>query len=125
VEAKSMAEERLTPQQNAAAKKILEATRQMIRELAEGDRETEFRIRRYIRVRLEHDERGKPIERKLLKLKKFAEQRGLCAECRKPMTLEEEPHLHRVVASRGYTLENTKLVHHECHRQQQRSKGFS
>lgn len=119
-----MTEQRPTPRQNAAAKKILEATRQMIRKAAKGDLETEFRIRRYVRVRLEHDERGKPLERKILKLKKFAEQRGLCADCGKRLTLEEEPHLHRIVASEGYTLRNTKLIHHECHRQQQRVKGY-
>ncbi len=114
---------KLTSRQAAAAKKILEATRQMIRNAATGE-EVEFRIRRYVRIRLEHDERGKPPERKLIKLKKFAEQRGLCAACGKPMTLEEEPHLHRIVASRGYTAENTILIHHDCHRREQRAKGF-
>jgi len=107
-----------------AVKRILEETRRMIRESAKGDKEIEFRIRHYIRIRLEHDERGKPLERKLMKLRKFAEQRGLCAVCGKSMTLEEEPHLHRIVASNGYTLENTLLIHHACHREQQRAKGF-
>ena len=116
--------EKLTPQQTEVAKKILEKTRQMIHESAKGNTEVEFRTRRYVRIRLEHDERGKPLERKLVKLRKFAEQRGLCAVCGNPMTLEEEPHLHRIVARKSYTLENTKLVHHGCHREQQRAKGF-
>ncbi len=111
-------------QQATAAKRILEATRRMIRNAAKGHEELEFRLRRYVRIHLEHDERGKPHARKILKLEKFAEQRGLCAVCRKPIRLEEEPHLHRIVASKGYTFGNTRLVHHECHRQQQRVKGF-
>jgi len=116
--------EKLTSQQADAAKRILEATRRMIRNAAKGHEELEFRLRRYVRIRLEHDERGKPLERKILKLKKFAEQHGLCAVCSKPMRLQDEPHLHRIVASRGYTFENTRLIHHECHRRQQRAKGF-
>jgi len=116
--------EKLNTQQAASAKKILEATRQMIQKAAKGNEEVGFRIRRYVRTRLEHDERGKPLQRKLMKLKKFAEQRGLCAVCGKPMTLEEEPHLHRIVSSRGYTAENTVLLHYQCHRGEQRSRGF-
>ncbi len=116
--------EKSSLQQATAAKIILQAARRMIRNAAKGREELEFRLRRFVRIHLEHDERGKPYERKILKQRKFAEQHGLCAVCRKPMRFEEEPHLHRIVASKGYTFKNTRLVHHECHRQQQRAKGF-
>jgi hypothetical protein len=41
------------------------------------------------------------------------------------MTKEDEPELDRIEAIKGYTNENTVLVHHDCHRMSQKEKGFA
>jgi hypothetical protein len=69
------------------------------------------------------DERGRPSHRRKLKALKMIEQKGKCAICRKKLP-ETEAELDRIHAPSGYTPENTRLVHHTCHRQQQSERGL-
>ena len=59
-----------------------------------------------------------------LKRLKWKAQEGHCAICEKPIK-QEGSELDRAKASDGYTVENTRLVHHECHVADQKAKGFS
>lgn len=72
---------------------------------------------------LEYDERGKPMERKVLKATLSARQNNKCAICDQPLTKESE--LDRSVAHFGYTEDNCRIVHHECHRKAQQEKKFT
>jgi len=64
-----------------------------------------------------------PAERSKLKAAKWKAQRGLCAMCDKPMDVKGSE-LDRADPVDGYTAENTRLVHHACHRADQATKGF-
>jgi len=90
---------------------------------AAGDKGMLFALRRKVSKELEYLERGKPMQRRAIKRKKFEEQGGLCAECREPLGAEAE--LDRTEAILGYTMENTRLIHHACHRKLQRDSRFA
>jgi hypothetical protein len=71
-------------------------------------------------------ERGKPGVRRQIKLKKYSQQRGVCPECGKDLPeFGKNADLDRKNAMLGYTLENTELVHAECHRKRQASRNYS
>lgn len=89
-----------------------------------GDEQLLWALRRKLSKELSYLERGKPMERKALKLAKRVEQHGLCAICGQPLP-EQGAVLDRKEAMAGYTLENTRLVHHECDRQVQAERGFA
>jgi len=114
---------KLTESQNEVVNKLLNDVRSELERIAAGDRELLFSYRRRIYLRLTHDERGTPAHRKRLKALKMAEQRGKCAICGRSLP-PSEAELDRHKAIDGYTRENTQLVHHDCHRQQQRDRGF-
>lgn len=118
-----MAIRKLSIEQNEAVDGLLEEVRERLDELSGADRELLFAYRRRIYLRLTHDERGTPAHRKKLKRAKMLEQDGKCQICGLPLP-STEAELDRFVASAGYTPENTQLVHHQCHRDQQRDRGF-
>jgi hypothetical protein len=89
-----------------------------------GDGQLLWALRRKLSKELSYLERGKPMARKALKLAKRVEQHGLCAICGQPLP-EQGAVLDRIEAMPGYTLENTRLVHHECDRQMQAERGFA
>jgi len=95
-----------------------------IEEAAAGDPGMLFALRRKLSKELEYLERGKPMQRRAIKQRKLIEQGGLCAECGQALS-GDEPELDRREAILGYTMENTRLVHHSCHRKLQREKGFA
>ena len=119
------ANRRLTEKERETAKDILDQIRQLVEEATQEDIGFAFALRRYIYTRLMHDERGKPMQRRKLKSNKLLEQGGICAECGKQFVVGEEPELDRIDAMKGYTAENVRLIHHECHRRLQLEKGFS
>jgi len=90
---------------------------------AGDDRELLFRMRRKISRVLVNDERGNPADRKRLKEKKWRLQNGRCQFCDQAMPIKGS-HLHRHKAIDGYTVENTDLVHAECHHRQQDEVGY-
>lgn len=115
---------RLSPEQSAQANKLLAYVRRRLKALSDGDPKLLHHFRRRIRLRLEHDERGRPSARRKLKDQKWKEQRGKCALCREDLP-ETEAELDRIRSYGGYTAKNTRLVHHACHRKQQRERGFA
>ncbi len=118
------ANRRLTDSEQELGRTILQNTREQLKEVAKDDAGLLWALRRYLYVRLHHDERGKPMQRKILKLKKMVEQKGLCAVCGKELP-KRGSELDRMVAMDGYTEENTRLVCHECHRKMQAERGFA
>jgi ribosomal protein L44E len=97
--------------------------KETLEELSGGDRELLFALRRKLSKELSYLERGKPMERKLLKAAKRAEQRGLCARCAQDLPLQGAE-LDRLEAMAGYTTENTRLLCHACHVAVQVERGF-
>jgi hypothetical protein len=81
--------------------------------MSSGDPELLFALRRRIIVKLTHDERGTPAHRNKIKRLKRAAQNGMCPICSKQLP-EKYAELDRFGASAGYTVENTRLVHHRA-----------
>lgn len=110
--------------QSRKANALLDEIRAKLQALGAGDPELLFAYRRRVHIRLMQDERGTPAYRKKLKLEKWKQQDGRCAICHKEMP-QAESERDRLHAPDGYTVENTQLVHHACHRQQQAERGFA
>ena len=103
---------------------LIEHVRQRIEELAGGDRELLFALRRKVYKELTYDERGKPAHRKRLKALKREEQNGLCPLCGDPLP-EKYCVIDRFNAADGYTLENTRLIHTKCDTEVQSGRGYA
>jgi hypothetical protein len=84
-----------------------------------------FALRRRLIVKLTHAERGTPAHRNRLKTQKHIEQKGVCSLCKRGPLPLKYAELDRKVASAGYTAENTQLVHHECHIDDQSKRSFT
>jgi ribosomal protein L44E len=115
---------RLTEAERVIGHQVLENVRHVIAESAKGDAALAWALRRFVYVRLSHDERSSPMQRKLLKLNKMIAQKGLCAECGEELP-KRGSELDRFNAMDGYTDINTRLVCHKCHRKSQEEKGFA
>jgi hypothetical protein len=85
----------MTVEQRARAQRILESIRHAIATEAGGDPLLEFAIRRYIYVRLSYDERGKPMQRRKLKVKLFDRQQGRSPLCGESIVTLSGTELHR------------------------------
>ncbi|ADW70783.1 hypothetical protein [Granulicella tundricola] len=114
----------LTEAQREKVLPILAAVRTALQEAAEGDLDVLHQMRRYVGKRLEFDERGTPTQRRKLHELKWKSQQGICALCPEPLP-ERGAELDRLVATAGYTEENTRLVHHACHLKITRAQGVS
>ena len=119
-----MTSQRLTQEQSEQANALLETVRKQLADLSGGDPKLLHHLRRRIYWRLTFDERGRQTQRRKLKDQKWKEQRGRCALCGGDLP-ESEVDLDRLDPYGGYTRENTRLVHHACHRKQQAERGFS
>ena len=64
------------------------------------------------------------MDRNKLKAFKRGQQNNLCALWTKELP-EKSAELDRLNAQDGYTPENTRLVHHECHIEQQRGRNYA
>lgn len=113
----------LTPNEREKTNALLRQTYKRIEKIAGGDPELVFAIRRRMIVKLTHAERGTPAQRNALKRIKLVEQNGLCPLCDKGLPLRYAE-LDRFVASSGYTVGNTRLVHHRCHIDDQAKKKY-
>jgi len=103
---------------------LFKRTKEELDRLSDGDGDLLFALRRKLAKDLGYLERGVPMMRVKLKAQKRKEQSGLCAVCGKPLP-EKGAELDRFVAKLGYTLENTRLVHHECHIEDQQKKKYA
>ena len=119
-----MANRNLTAQELERANALLNRIRVELSDLAAGDVELLFAYRRKVSKELSYDERGKPSDRKKLKMRKWITQRGICPECGDTLP-EKYAELDRKRAADGYTEGNTELVHAACHQKRQASKGYS
>lgn len=115
---------KLSADEQRVAKQILDQVRQLIQQTAKEDKALAWALKRYVYIRLQHDERGTPARRKMLKLKKMVAQNMRCAICKKKLP-ERGAELDRFNAMDGYTEENTQLICHACHRKIQEDRGFS
>jgi UTP:GlnB (protein PII) uridylyltransferase len=114
----------LTTDELEKAHAFLREVRERLHTLAGEDASLLFAYRRKIAKELGYDERGKPMKRRMVKLNKMIAQKGLCAECHKELP-KRGAELDRLNAMEGYTEQNTRLVHHECHVKSQEDKGFA
>jgi hypothetical protein len=106
------------------ANEVLKEIREKLTVLAGNDAHLLFAYRRKIYKELQYDERGKPGDRRKVKYLKWGLQNGKCAHCGKDLELSYSE-LDRKNAADGYTVENTDLVHGECHRARQAAKGYT
>lgn len=113
----------LSEENRAKTVLILERIRTEILAVAGDDRDLIFQMKRYIAKRLEFDERGTPTQRRKLKAQMWKKQLGLCALCQGKLP-ERGAELDRFKAIDGYTVENTQLVCHPCHRKAQAARDF-
>jgi hypothetical protein len=118
-----MPNRKLSPVEIVAADKLLNSIRARLDRKSTGDPELLFALRRRLIVKLTHDERGTPAHRNKIKRLKRAEQNGMCPICAKELPLKYAE-LDRYNASAGYTVENTRLVHHGCHIEDQAKKSY-
>jgi hypothetical protein len=105
-------------------REILDRVRADLTSLSNGNQKTLHHARRYLMTRLEFDERGTPAERNKLKLTLMAKQLGKCPDCGEPLP-PRDSELDRTDPVLGYTEENCKLVHHNCHRKAQAAKNYA
>lgn len=119
-----MANRRLSPAELHSANELLREIRTRIKQLSGDDTALQWALRRKIYKELSYDERGKPMHRRKLKQAKHREQHGVCPVCREPLP-ETYTVLDRHDAMRGYTAENTRLIHPACDTAVQRSRGYA
>ena len=119
-----MPSRKLTPDEAIQADAILTRVKADITQAAGDDTVLLFALRRRTFARLMYWERGTPAQRTKLKALKHLEQSGICMLCGKPMDVKGSE-LDRNDPVLGYTVENTRLLHHACHVEDQKRKGFA
>jgi len=119
-----MANRRLTPEEREIANQILAELRSGIAEASRNDAALGWAIRRYIYIRLQHDERGTPMERRQLKAKLIVKQGGNCALCNERLP-EKGAVLDRLEAMKGYIEDNTRLLCPSCDRKVQEQRHYA
>ncbi len=121
-----MPNRQLSKEELRKADELLGWITEKIKELSDGDPDLLFAYQRRLWTRLQYAERGKPMQRRLLKAQKLVLQNYKCAnpKCQKDLR-SGQPELHRFQAPLGYTLENTELLCRECHRAQQAAQRFA
>ena len=114
----------LNDNERVVARRIVDHVRNQIQETSKGDEGLKWAMRRYVYIRLQYDERGNPMQRKMLKLEKMVEQKGKCPLCKKELP-KKGAELDRLETMNGYTRENTRLLCHGCHQAEQAKRRFS
>ncbi len=89
-----------------------------------GDAQLLWALRRKLAKELTYLERSTPMKRKLLKTLMWARQKGRCSICKKDMQLKNSE-LDRKDTILGYVESNVRLVHHECHIEDQARKRYA
>jgi hypothetical protein len=118
-----MANRNLTSAELVLANELLAKIRNQLETLAGEDSSLLFAYRRKIAKELTYDERGKPADRKKVKILKWALQNRKCAHCGEELPLKNSE-LDRRSAEEGYTVENTDLVHAHCHDARQAANNY-
>jgi ribosomal protein L44E len=81
-------------------------------------------MRRKLNKELIYDERGKPMQRRALKVFKRTEQGNRCAQCQAELPATNVV-LDRLEAMAGYTKENTRLLCRDCDYRIQQERAFT
>lgn len=103
---------------------LLTDVRARLTELAAGDDDLHWALRRKLSKELVYDERSKPMQRRALKARKRKAQDGRCADCLEPLPASGAV-LDRSRAMAGYTFENTRLLCPACDTRIQRERGYA
>jgi hypothetical protein len=99
-------------------------TKDELERISGGDERLMWALRRKLAKELIYLERGTPAARTKLKMTKWIEQKGICPICSQLLP-EKNSELDRFDAFLGYTKENTRLVHHDCHIDEQKKKKYA
>ena len=120
-----MPNRRLTPPEIASLNELQDVTVAALQFLAGDDPELLFALRRSALrpVSCIWSVERPPIERSS-KPRNGRHRAAYARSAMEPMP-QKGSELDRFVAWKGYTPENTRLVHHECHVEDQRRKGFT
>ena len=113
-----------TAQRESLFAPLFRQTKDELERLSGGDLRLLWALRRKLAKELIYLERGTPAARTKLKMKKWIEQKGICPVC-SLLLPEKNSELDRSDAFLGYTAENTRLVHHECHIEDQKKKKYA
>jgi hypothetical protein len=119
-----MANRTLNTDELARANDVLREVMARLEALAGDDSELLFAYRRKVAKQLIYAERSGPMARRKLKAQKREEQRNLCAMCQEPLP-ESYTVLDRLIASKGYTKENTRLLCEPCDRKIQKERRYT
>lgn len=103
---------------------LFRQTKEELLRLSGGDQRVLWALRRKLAKELMYLERSTPAARTKLKARKWAEQGGVCPVCTQPLP-QKNAELDRFEAFLGYTAENTRLVHHDCHIAEQAKKKYA
>ncbi len=118
-----MSDRRLAPIQLDRANLILDSVRRQIEEAGAGDVDLLFALRRKTYQELTHAERGKPMQRRKLKVELRKRRGGPCKHCDEPLPARYVV-LDRFVAAKGYVAENVQLICEPCDRVIQLSRKY-
>lgn len=119
-----MANRRLTALELKEANKLLKEIRVKLDKLSGKNSNLLFAYRRKVAKELGYDERGNPMHRRKIKAQKRAEQKDKCPLCKKKLP-EKYAVLDRIVAAKGYTLKNTRLIHPDCDQKYQAKRKYA
>jgi len=119
-----MPNRQLTSDEREAASQILTETRTRIAAFSKSDADLEWAMRRYIYIRLQHDERGTPMERRALKAILRSKQDDLCLLCGEQLP-KKGAVLDRLEAMKGYTEDNTRLLCPSCDKKVQEQRHYA
>ena len=111
-------------QRESLFKPLFAQTLGALENMSGGDARLRWALRRKLAKELGYLERSKPAIRKRLKAKKWVDQEGICPICGKRLP-KKNGELDRHDAFAGYTAENTRLIHHRCHKKAQAQKGYA
>jgi hypothetical protein len=100
--------------------------RERLKSLSGDDPALLFALRRKLYKELSYDERGKPMQRKVLKAVKYKEQGGKCKICGDELEkMGRNAVLDRSEAIKGYVSDNVRLICASCDRKVQIERGFA
>lgn len=103
---------------------LLKSVNAQIFALSVGDSQLMWAIRRKLAKELIYIERSTPAARNKLKASMWTKQGGKCAICSQTMP-QKGSELDRTEAYLGYVESNVRLVHHECHVNDQEGKRYA
>lgn len=103
---------------------LFERVKNDLEQVSKNDSRLLWALRRKLAKELGYLERGTPAQRNKLKSLMWKKQKGVCALCEKSL-IEKGSELDRFEAFLGYQESNVRLVHHECHIEDQERRDYA